>query len=77
MKHGGEEEIGLTRSIRWRMMSTFRARVKTFINTGFDDCENIWMYDLKDLHILHQRKTTRENPIENKKDGDRFLDRYT
>ncbi len=35
------------------------------------------MYDSKDLHILHQRKTKRENPIEYKKDGDRFLDRYT
>lgn len=39
-------------------MSAFRANVKTFIDTGFDDCENVRMYDIKDVHILHQREIT-------------------
>lgn len=75
--HCDEEEVGLTRSKRWRMMSAFRVDAKSFIDTGFDDCENVWIYDLEDVHILHQRKTTPRNSMKCNKDEHRFQDRYT
>jgi hypothetical protein len=56
-------------------MSALRADVKVFIDTESDDCESVCMYDLEDLHILHQRKTTPRKPIDRKKDGVRVLDR--